>query len=167
MSDDVRGNVVKSGLWRQLSASDKLKWRNLSVQYVANKRCALNKIRSRSRGVSLQMLESAGVLGVDPDDPQCNKFVSDLAEAQADVALFVRDLAPLHIMAQHWRSVFKDANSQGLLAQLGDMDTFFQFLDSLVHSLDVCNRCPQLAPEHADPGASGGAAHAQGDHHPL
>jgi hypothetical protein len=71
--------------------------------------------------------------------------------------------------AQHWRTVFKDANSQGMLTQLGDMDTFFQFLDTLVSSLDVYGRCPQLAPEHADAGASGsgGAAQAQGDFHPI
>jgi hypothetical protein len=34
------------------------------------------------------------------------------------------------MMAQHWRSVLKVANSQGMLAQLGDMDTFFQFVDT-------------------------------------
>jgi hypothetical protein len=105
------------------------------VQYVASKRSPLDRVRVRNRGVSLEMLEAAGVLGVDPDDPQCNE--SDLAETQADVALFVRDLAPLHVRAQHWRSVFNNANGQGLLAPLGDMDALNQFLDALVQSLDV------------------------------
>jgi hypothetical protein len=114
MADDSRGNVDKSGLWRQLSAIDRIKWRNLSVQYVANKACTSNKIRARCRGVSLQMLESAGVLGAGLQDPQCKKFVSDLAETQADAVLFVRDLTPLHATAQHWRSIFIDASRKAL-----------------------------------------------------
>jgi hypothetical protein len=160
MSDDMRGSVVKGNIWRQLTPDSKRKWKSLSVQYAANKRAPANKIRSNSRGVTLAMLQSAGVLGADPDDPQCNKFISDLAETQADVALFVQQLIPLHSQAQHWRAILTQASENGLLAPLGDTALMLQFFDSLVTGLDVHAHCPQLAPVHATVDDAGPAAGA-------
>jgi hypothetical protein len=148
MSDDTRC-LLKGSVWRQLSSDSRRKWKFLSVQYVANKQAPLNKFRSKARGVSLEMLQSAGVLGADPDDPQCNRFISELAETQADVALFVQRLVPLHAEAQHWHAVFKQASENGLMAPLGDTALMLQFFDTLVKGLDVCSHCPQLAPAHA------------------
>jgi hypothetical protein len=149
MSEDTRGSLVKGSIWRQLSSDSRRKWKSLSVQYVANMKAPMNKIRSKARGVSLEMLQSAGVMGADLSDPQCNRFISELAETQSDVALFVQRLVPLHAEAQHWHAVFKQASENGLLAPLGDTALMLQFFDTLVKGLDVYSHCPQLAPAHA------------------
>jgi hypothetical protein len=109
----------------------------------------VNKIRSKARGVPLEMLQSAGVLGADTDDPQCNRFISDLVETQADVALFVQELVPLHAQAQHWHAVIQQASDNGLLAPVRDTALMLQFLDDLVTGLDVYSHCSQLAPVQA------------------
>jgi hypothetical protein len=68
---------------------------------------------------------------------------SDLAETQADVALFVQRLVPLHA---DWHAVLKQASDNGLLAPLGDTALMLQFLDHMVKGLYVS---VTYSPSHA------------------
>jgi hypothetical protein len=49
---------------------------------------------------------------------------------------------------------------------MGDMDAFFLFLDTLVQSLDVYGRRPQLAPNHVPPRNNAEETPARGELHP-
>jgi hypothetical protein len=74
MSQDMRGSVVRGSVLRRLSSDSKRKWKSLSVPYAATKQSPVNKTDSKARGVSLEMLQSAGVHCADLDDPKC-KFI--------------------------------------------------------------------------------------------
>jgi hypothetical protein len=99
------------------------------------------------------MLASAGILGAEPDDPLCNRFISEMIDCQADIVLFLRSLAPLRSTAQQLAVYLQDANTKGHLANLGEAAAALQkFIMDLDKGLDVYANCPQLAPEHVDRG---------------
>jgi hypothetical protein len=151
MASSSNPNLVKGSLWRALDDKHKEKFVGLSVQWARNKKAASNKIRSKSRGVSLEMLEKVGVLGVDYEDPKINTFMSDLIECQSDVAAYVQTLPPLFVSSQFWLNEFRTASASGKLAPLGYTTDLFKFLENLVAGLNVFAHCPQLAPEHVPP----------------
>jgi hypothetical protein len=152
--DTLRGAVVKSGVWKALDPEHRSKWKQLSVQWSANKQAVRNRGSkpSQNRGISLEMLEAAGVLGADAADPLCNRFIFEMIEGQSEVVSFVRSLAPLRAQAQQLSAYLHTANAEGKLSQLGESVTgILNFFGALDSGLDVFAHCPALAPEHVEP----------------
>ena len=157
MGDDSRP-LVNGAVWSKLSNRDKNRLRALSVQYTANKAAPANRT-AKPRGVSLEMLAQAGLLGVDPDDPSCAKLVSDISETQSGVAQFVRTLPPLRNQVIHFRESLQTANAAGHLTAFGPDNTqqLLLLFDTLVAGLDVYGKCPYLAVVHQQEAPQGEA----------
>jgi hypothetical protein len=99
------------------------------------------------------MVASAGILGVEPDHPLCNRFISEMIDCQSEIVAFLRSLAPLRIKAQQLAVFLQEAHANGSLAHLGEAASALQsFVADLDKGLDVYANCPQLAPEHVDKG---------------
>lgn len=143
--------LLKAGLWRCMSTADKSRIRSLSVQFAANKKVPRNQAGRRSKGVSLEMLAQSGLLGADPDDPQCSQFVTSLVECQADVVQFVQTLPGLQNRVSQFRAQLIAAAEAGHLTGFGEANTMnlVELFDGLVSGLDVYAKCPFLATEHA------------------
>jgi hypothetical protein len=142
--------LVRAAVWQKLSNSDKSKLRQLSVQYKANKSAAANRVRNRQKGVSLEMLAQAGLLGADTDNESCSKWISDLVDTQMDVVSFVQSIPPLHSRVVSISDGLKHAVTEGHFAAFGEENTrqLIQLFDGLASGLDVYSHCPMLAPEH-------------------
>jgi hypothetical protein len=152
--DTLRGAVVRSGVWKALEPSHRVKWKNLSVQWAANKKSVRNKGSkpSQSKGISLEMLEEAGVMGADASDPLCNKFIADLIDCQSELVAFVRGLDEMRTTAHQLSEFFKSASTAGKLVPLGDaVPKILLFFEALNGKLDLYTHCPTLAPEHVVP----------------
>jgi hypothetical protein len=143
--------LVRASVWHKLSKTDKNKIRQLSVQYNANKAVQANHVRNRQKGVSLEMLAQAGLLGADTDSQTCAKWITDLVETQVDVISFVESIPPLHQRVVSISESLKTAASEGHLAAFGTENThqLIQLFDGLASGLDVYAHCPMLAPVHA------------------
>jgi hypothetical protein len=142
--------LVRAAVWQRLSNSDKNKLRQLSVQYKANKAAPANRVRNRQKGVSLEMLAQAGLLGADTDNEACAKWISDLVDTQLDVVSFVQSIPPLHAQVVSISDGLKQAVTEGHFAAFGEENTrrLIQLFDGLASGLDVYAHCPMLAPEH-------------------
>jgi hypothetical protein len=148
--DPHRGKPpVKARLWNAVSDSEKGRLKRLSVQYKANK--ALNPTPRHAKGVSLEMLAQAGMIGADPDDENCSKWVTDVVETQADVVAFVQTLPSLRARVVQSREQLVAAAQSGHMAAFGEHNTnqLLELFTGLENGLDVYAVCPFLAPVHA------------------
>jgi hypothetical protein len=134
-----------------MSQGDKARIRQLSVQYTANKKIAVNAAGRRPRGVSLEMLAQSSLVGADLDDPNCATFITELVGCQGDVVEFVQTLPDLRNRVLVFREQLQAAAQAGHLHAFGEANTthLIDLFNTLANGLDVYSKCPFLAPEHA------------------
>jgi hypothetical protein len=142
---------VKARLWNSVSDREKSRLKALSVQYKANKASVANRTNRHAKGVSLEMLAQAGLVGADPEDENCSKWVTDVVETQADVIAFVQTLPALRARVLQCREQLLAAAQAGSMSSFGDQNTsqLLDLFNGLVDGLDVYAACPYLAPVQA------------------
>ena len=120
------------------------------MQYTINKSVAANRTARHPKGISLEMLAQASMLGADSDDPNCSTLVTDIVEAQEDVVSFVQSLTALRERVVSCRDQLVTAAQAGQLAAFGEENTsqLVQLLSGVASVLDVFTACPSLAPHH-------------------
>jgi hypothetical protein len=99
----------------------------------------------------LEMLAQAGMIGADPEDENCSKWVTDVVETQADVVAFVQTLPSLRARVVQCREQLVAAAQAGHMAAFGEHNTnqLLELFTGLENGLDVYAVCPLLAPVHA------------------
>jgi hypothetical protein len=144
--------LIRGALWSRMKPSEKRRYKQHAVQWKANKALPGNRQANKTRGVSLQMLQQAGMLGVDLDDENTSKFVADLAECQTDVVSFVLTLPALRNQVIQANAALVSAHEAGQLSAFGEENTrqLVNLLAGLIQGLDVHAACPLLAPEHQE-----------------
>jgi hypothetical protein len=144
--------LIRGALWSRMKPCEKRRYKQHAVQWKANKAIPANRRGNKTRGVSLQMLQQAGMLGVDLEDENTSKFISDIAECQSDIVSFVQTLPELRNRVVQAHTALLAAREAGHLTAFGDESTLHlvNLFEGLISGLDVHAACPLLAPVHQE-----------------